>query len=316
MLDRLFRNWHLKLLALLLAFAVWIAVTSDNRALQVYSAPLDIKLPADCVLAGPVPTKVNVSLRGPESLIRRLDPLKLAFNVDATDALPGQRNVQLAAEGLVGLVRGIEVVQIEPDRLRLTVDRRMRKVLPVAPSLVGAPPPGYSFYGARITPDSLEVEGPQTEVVTLDRIRTDPIHLEGRTSSFTAGVNAVPDRPATRLLDPREISVRIEIDAVPVKAFFDGVPVVFANQEYEATAQPSTVRVVISGPPAVVRSVGADQIRPVAELTGLTPRREPYPSRVRIEFAGIEASDLARIAVVSVSRPEVAVRIWNRRVVR
>jgi YbbR domain-containing protein len=316
MLDLLFRNWHLKLLALLLAFAVWVAVTGDNRVLQVYSAPLDIKLPEDCVLAGPVPTKVNVSLRGPESLIRRLDPLKLSFRVDVTDAPPGQRNVQLAAESLVGLPRGVEVVQIDPDRLRLTVDRRMRKVLPVAPSLVGAPPPGYSFYGAHVTPDTLEVEGPQTEVVALDRVRTDPIHLEGRTSSFTVAVNAVPDRPATRLLDPREVSVQIEVDVVPIKAAFDGVPVVFANQEYEATAHPSAVRVLISGPPGVIHEVGPAQIRPVAELTGLTPRPEPYTARLRIEFAGIAGSDLARITVVSVSRPEIAIRIWNRRIAR
>jgi hypothetical protein len=186
----------------------------------------------------------------------------------------------------------------------------------VAPSLVGAPPPGYSFYGARATPDTLEVEGPQAEVVTLDRVRTDPIHLEGRTAPFTAAVNAVPDRPATRLLDPREISVQIDVDAVPAKASFDPVPVVFANQEFEATARPPTVRVVISAPPGLLRAIRTEQIRAVAELSGLAPRGEPYAVRIRIEFAGIAASDLSRIAVVSVSRPEIAVRIGARRIVR
>jgi YbbR domain-containing protein len=314
MLERLLRNWPLKLLALGLASAVWVAVTGDSRVLQVYPAPLDIRLPPGCVLAGAAPTKVNVSLRGPERLIRQLDPFKLAFRVDITDAAPGQRNVQLAAESLDGLSRGIEVVQIEPDRLRLTVDRRMRKVLPVAPAFVGAPPPGYGFYGARVVPDTLEVEGPRAEVVGLDRIRTDPIHLEGRTAPFAAAVSAVPERPGTRVLEPREISVHVEVDVAPVRVSFDAVPVVFADQEYEATAQPSSVRVVISGPPAVLRTIRRGQIRPVADLSGFVPRREPYAAELRIEFVGVAAADLARISVKSVSHPKVAVRLSNRRI--
>jgi YbbR domain-containing protein len=316
MLERLLRNWPLKLLALGLAFAVWVAVTGDSRVLQVYPAPLDIKLPAGCVLAGSAPTKVSVSLRGPESLIRQVDPFKLAFRVDVTDAQPGQRNVQLVAESLVGLSRGIEVVQIEPDRLRLVVDRRMQRVLPVAPALVGAPPPGYTFYGAQVAPDTLEVEGPQTEVVGLDRIRTDPIHLEGRTAPFVVAVNAVPDRPGTRVIEPREISVQVEVDVAPVKAAFDSVPVVFAAQEYAATAQPSSVRVVLSGPPSVLRQIRPTQIRPVADVSGLVPRREPYAVRLRMEFAGVAAPDLARITVRSVSHPETDVRVSSRRIAK
>ncbi len=313
--ERLIRNWPLKLLALGLAFAVWVAVTGESRVLQVYTVPIDIKLPRDSVLAGPAPTKVSVSLRGPESQIRRLDPLRLSFRVDVSDAPTGQRNVQLAAESLSGLPPGIEVVQIEPDRLLLAVDRRMQKVLRVAPSLVGAPPPGYHFYGIRVAPDTLEVEGPQSEVAGLDRIRTDPIHLEGHTAPFAITVNAVPDRPATRVVDPREISAQVEVDVAPVRITFDAVPVVFANQDYVATAQPPQVRVVISGPPALVRGIRAEQIRPVAELSNLAPRREPYSVPIRIEFVGIAASDLARLAVTSVSHARISARIGNRRIV-
>jgi len=146
-------------------------------------------------------------------------------------------------------------------------------------------------------------------------VRTDPIHLEGRTAPFTLAVNAVPDRPGTRVLDPREISVQIEVDVVPVKATFDAVPVVFASQEYEASAQPPSVRVVISGPPEVVRAIRADQIRAVAEVSGLAPSREPYTVRLRVEFAGVKASDLARLAVTSISHPKIAVRVSGRRIV-
>jgi YbbR domain-containing protein len=314
MLERLSRNWPLKLLALGLAFAIWIAVTGDARVLQVYAVPLDISLPQDCIVAGPAPTKVNVSLRGPESAIRRLDPLKLSFRLDLTDAAPGQRNVQLAAESLAGLESGIEVVRIEPDRFRLTVDRRLRKVLGVAPFIVGTPPAGFALYGARASPDRLEVEGPRNEVLGLDRLRTDPIHVDGKTASFVAVVNAVPDRPATRIVDPREISVQVEVDALPVKRGFDSVPVALTGRQFESAAQPSGVRILVSGPPALVLALRPDRIRAVAQISGLAPRREPYMVQVRIEFLDVSAPDLPRIAVKSVSPATIAVRISGRRI--
>src|SRR5262245_37441620 len=101
MLDRLLRRWHLKLLALGLAFAVWIAVTGEGRAVQDFSVPVEIALPASVALSSPAPLVVTVRLRGPESLLRRIDPYDLDVRVDLRDAVPGTRTVTLAPR-LVG----------------------------------------------------------------------------------------------------------------------------------------------------------------------------------------------------------------------
>jgi YbbR domain-containing protein len=254
-----------------------------------------------------------VSLRGPESQVRGVEPRLLELHVDLRDAPPGVRTVSLAGENLRGLRPDIEVVQIEPNRLQVEIDRRLRKTLPVSPLLVGVPPAGHSFYGAEVQPDLLEVEGPESVLESLERLRTDPIHLEGRTAPFVVPVGAVPESPSARVLDPRPLEVRVEVDASPVRRSFDGVPVVLAGQTSGATAQPSSIRILVTGPPSLLGRIAPDQVRAVADLTGLAPGGGTHEVPLRVEFLDVPPSELARLAVRSMSHSKVAVRLSSRR---
>jgi len=76
MLEALLAHWPLKLLALLIAFGIWITVTGESSVIQDFRPPLTIAIPADRALAADSPTVVTVRLRGPESMLRRLDAIE------------------------------------------------------------------------------------------------------------------------------------------------------------------------------------------------------------------------------------------------
>jgi YbbR domain-containing protein len=312
--EPLVRNWPLKLLAVLLAFAIWVGVTGENRIVQDFRVPVDIGLPDHLIPGEAPPSTVNVRLRGPETLFRRLDPLPLEVNVDLHEAGPGPRTVLLTPDNVAGVPDGLEVALIEPDRFRLLLDRRVRKVLPVVPAFVGQPSGGFAVYDVRIDPESLEVEGPESRVATLSRLRTDPIHLEGRTSSFSVHVSAVPASPEVRVVDPRLLQAEVDVDTAPASATFDGISVVLAGKVYEGSASPPTVSAILSGPPTLLRGFRSDQLRAVVDVQGLAPRPEPYRLPIRIELLDIPAAKLGRITVKSVSRPWVSVSLTNRRI--
>jgi len=313
MLDRLFRHWPLKLLAALLAFAIWVAVSGEARIVQDFRVPVDIELPDNLVPGESPPTTVSVRLRGPESLFRRLDPLPLEVHVDLHDASPGPRNVQLTADNVSGLPKGVEVALIEPDRFRLALERRARKTLPVVASFAGQPPRGYAVYDIRITPEVLDVEGPESGVAALTRLRTDPIHLENRTASFSVAVSAVPSRLEVRVVDPVPLEAQIEMDVAPEARTFAAVPVFAIGQFHAVPLAPATVTVTLSGPPALLRTLQAGQIRAVADTAGLAPRSDPYQVAVRVEFQDLSPHDRSRIAVRSLDRPRVTIRVSGRR---
>ena len=51
MLERLLSHWPLKVLAVALAFVIWVAVTGEQSVLQEFAVPLEILLPSNEELA-------------------------------------------------------------------------------------------------------------------------------------------------------------------------------------------------------------------------------------------------------------------------
>jgi YbbR domain-containing protein len=307
MRDRLLAYWPLKLLSLVVASGIWISLTTQDRTLRDFTVPLEVQLDEQRIAATPPPTAVTVRLEGPETAIRRLDPLRLAVRLDLRDAAPGERDVQLSEAHLRGVPPGIDVAFFEPDRFRLTIDRRLRRELPVAPDLVGELAPGYYLYEARVRPEAVSVEGPERSVREMVELRTDPIPLDGRQRSFTQRVGAVPDRPEVRIVDPTPLEVRAVIDLAPVSQELFVTAGVVGGTDLASAASPSRVRVAVSGAPAIVRRLAGGQLRAVADVTGLQPGTHRVGVEVRL--LDLNAEDRARVRVVAIDPPEVAVRL-------
>jgi YbbR domain-containing protein len=316
MLEILVRNWPFKLLSVVLAFALWVAVTGESVIVQDYDVPLEVVLGDGFTLVGSPPDRGDVRLRGPETLLRQIDPLRheMELQLDLSEATPGERTIQLGPDNLIGRPRGVEVARIVPNRLSLLVDEWMQRTVPVEPAFMGELPAGYATYKTQATPETVIVVGPRSKIEVVTGMRTDPIPLANRTESFVARVGAVPDSPEIRVLDSRLLTVRVEIDVAPGEVVVDSVPVVLMGQAYGATVRPATVRVVLTGPPALVESLEAEQVRVVVDVTGLAPRAEPYDLVPRVEFLDVSASDLIRLEGKMVGRKSVSVRLGDQKV--
>jgi YbbR domain-containing protein len=312
--SRILANWPLKLVALALAFAIWVAVTGENRIVKDFPVPLEIVLSDARILASTPPNNVTVRLRGPEGLLRRLDPVSMAMRVDLGDAPPGDHEVQLSKAGLQNAPRTVDVEFIDPDRLSLKLERRLRRELKVEPAFIGQPPEGFAFYGAQVLPETILVDGPESEIKPLDLLETNPIRLDQRTEPFQVRVSAVPKGTYVRVVDPRPLEVRVEVDAAPVERRLEEIPVQLEGQTYECRLSPETLSVTVSGPPAIVDGIGPEEIRLMADVSELQPSNERQEVEVRAEFQDVPPRTLARLTVKSMSRRTVAVRIFDRRI--
>lgn len=313
MLDQLLANWPLKLLSMALAFTIWVSVTGEQSVLQDFAVPLDIQLPQTRILTSTPPTTVTVRLRGAESRMRRLETVPMELRVDLMEASPGVQDVQLTRPDLRGVPRGVEVDFIEPDRLRLIVDQRAQRELPVEPVFLGQPPEGFAFYGAQVEPDRLLVEGPEGDVEPLELLSTNPIRLDMRRESFSIRVSAVPEAPTVRVVDPRPLEVRVEIDTTPVDRKFENLAVELVGQVYLTRVSPATLSLALSGPRALVDAIVPDQIRLVADVSGLDPQAADRKVPVVVDFVDLPIEDRARISVTSISRNNVTVRVSDER---
>lgn len=295
MLDRLTSNWPLKLLALLLAFGVWISVTGESDVLLDFDVPLDVQLPESRILATPPPNTVAVRLRGSESRMRRLDAVPMELHVDLLESSLGEQDVLLAKSDLVGVPAGVEVNFIFPDRLRVVVDQRAQRELPVEPTFLGQPPEGYAFYGVRISPETVVVEGPEAEVAPLSHIETNAIRLDKRRQPFTTRVNPVPVAEHVRIVDLKPLEIRVEVDKAPVEREFAELPLELSGPHAAMLPEPAQVTLTLSGPPDLLAALGPEQLRLTLDTRDWNPE-SPSALAPRLDFIDVPMEDLPRLS--------------------
>ena len=296
----------------MLASAIWLAVTGEGRGVQDFRVPVDVVLGANATIAGSPPTNVTVRLRGPDSLLRRVDPYDLTIRVDLRDTAGGERTVQLNPRNVAGVPADVEVALIDPDRLRLTVAKKKRREVTVVPTIAGKPPRGYQVYRALAHPEALYVEGPESRIASLTRLGTDPIRITDQSEPFTARVGAVPDTSDVRVVDTRPLDVIVYIDLAPVTATIERVPVVTAGTAGRMVISPSTIAVTVSAPSALIPKLRAGHVRAVADLNGAAGQALFAGAPVRIELPGLDAEERAKVTVKSLSRTKVDVRRSTR----
>jgi len=309
MLPSLLANWPLKLLALTLAFGIWVSVTGENRVVQDFTVPLEIALPDNTTLAVTPPTTVTVRLRGPETSLRRLEPVRLGVRVDLSAGPVGNREVQLSRGNLTNVPEIIDLEFINPDRLALVIEELLQRSLPVEAVFVGEPPAGYAFYGAAVEPSEILIEGPASEVNDLVELRTNPVRLDLLTEPVSLPAEIVPDSPRVRAIDGQEIEIRVFVDAKPIERQFDAVAVVVEGAIYITELDPGELSVTLTGPPTLLDTISAESLRVVVSATDLQPRSKPHKVEPRLEILGITAADRERITVESLSQTTVDLKV-------
>jgi YbbR domain-containing protein len=120
----LLHNWHLKLLALAIAFLLWAAYTAEPVAETGYLVPLEFRnIPAGLELSDDVPAQIHVRVRGRSAILRRLSAADLSVAVDLAGAEPGEMLVRLGANN-AELPPGVELARLAPSEFRVRLIAR------------------------------------------------------------------------------------------------------------------------------------------------------------------------------------------------
>jgi YbbR domain-containing protein len=223
MTDRpaILRNLGLKLLALAIALVVWFLFAAQRReriSERTYRIPLSlVNIPAQMVIASPLPPSVEMRVRGPFRSLRQLDPAKLEAVIDIADATRGERPYRLAPED-INVPQEVEVLAILPSEIRIVLDSTAEKSLPITPNIVGTPAPGFAVEEVAVEPRTARVVGPASLIGPMTEISTDPISIEGHATSLSVPATVLPDAAGVRVMKEAQIvtvSVRIRSTTTP-----------------------------------------------------------------------------------------------------
>jgi YbbR domain-containing protein len=213
------RNLSLKIFSLLLAAVCWYVIRSEEERVKDFSVPLEyVNLPPSLDLAGPVVDTVEVRLRATEPLLRTITADNLSARIDLSRAPIGEQHFQITP-AMIRAPGGAQVAAIDPDRLELRIEKRVRRDVPIVAEFAGQTPSGYHKAGHVIDPPTAQLEGPESEVFQVTRATAGTIHLNGETGTYEVQVTPIPDAPPgshVRIVSPRG-PVRVTVSIQPLE---------------------------------------------------------------------------------------------------
>ncbi|HEY5611901.1 MAG TPA: CdaR family protein [Thermoanaerobaculia bacterium] len=215
MLRLLFGNFWMKTTAFLLAAIIWTVVSAQRRE-QTGEAAFDVALalvgvPRDLVITNiPIPDTVNVRLRGPLSALRSLSSQTFEAALDLSGLRAGEFDIAIRPQSL-RVPPGVEVLSIDPPKIRLRFEPRRQKRVPIRPYTVGQLPAGFAEGDVKLEPDTALVSGPASVIRDVSEVATDRLILSGRMGPFRANVSVVSDNPLVRVIEPASTIVTVDV---------------------------------------------------------------------------------------------------------
>jgi YbbR domain-containing protein len=268
-----FRNLGLKLVAVVLATALWFTVAGEPQVERAIRVPLEFRnKPGHLEIVGDPPTTVDIRVVGSSAILSRLEPGELVAVLDLTGARPGSRLFNMRLDS-VRVPYGIEVQNIAPATVPLELEQSLQRTLAVVPALEGETAPGFVAGTVLSDPGKVEVIGPESHVRALAAATTEPVSIAGARENVTDTVTIGVSDAVVRLVEPRSATVTVQILPAPIERELGDVPIRWRNlgTGYSARVTPRVVRVTVRGGREAVEEMRAETVDAFVDLAGLGP---------------------------------------------
>jgi YbbR domain-containing protein len=210
-----FNNLGLKLISLALAVGLWLAVARDPVAEVAVEVAIEFhNIPANLEISSENIPRAQIRLRGPERVIRRLQPSDVYAEIELSGLRPGERTFDLTTQEIHEPAE-LEVVQVVPSQLHLSFDSRLTRQVPVQPRVVGTFASGYGIERVVVDPATITISGPKKHVEAVESAITDPVDVSGAISRVTFTRHAYVADPLIQVASADPVRVTVIMQKVP-----------------------------------------------------------------------------------------------------
>jgi YbbR domain-containing protein len=241
-------------------------------SIQVPVKVNEVSVPPKLDVREPVISQKEVTVRGPASIVRRVDHAEARVQIDPA-GFDFDRDVELVPVDVLGEAVP-SPVRVEPAEVRVRIavfTNSQSRTLPVAPNIVGTPAPGFEIAAIRVSPLIVNVEGDADELSNVLRADTAPVSINDATADVQATVDLALPTGVVQIGDGKfDVTVTIR-PVTGTRSFSAGIALRGARSD--RTYQLSTDRVLVTagGTMADLDRLQAQTLEVTADVSGLTP---------------------------------------------
>jgi hypothetical protein len=210
-------NLGWKLFSLAAAFILWSTFVGEVEVAT--SVPVRVafrNISPDLELAADPPDSLFLKLKGPSARLGAAELGRIELALDLKNAnKPGEQTLNIGATEL-GLPGGVTLIRAIPSQVRVTLERRAEKIVPVEVRFAGPPPGGYRIVSQRVSPAAVRVIGPEAAINRLDAAPTDPVDLSSTIGNAEFRVPVHLDDPHLRFeTGSPVVTVQLSLQRIP-----------------------------------------------------------------------------------------------------
>jgi len=206
-------NFWLKILSLLLATGLWLAISPDQEPAEVeVRVPIEFEhVPQQLEISSATIPDAQIRIRGPERLIRELRSTDIHAALDLADAQPGERTFDLSAQQ-IRHQRDLRVEQVVPSQVHLSFDTRLTRVVEIHPRVTGNFAAGQRIAQVTAEPQRITITGPRHHVEVVDAATTDPVDVSTARTQATFVTNVYVPDPLVQVVQPTPVRVTVVLE--------------------------------------------------------------------------------------------------------
>ncbi|GEM_PF-1230585 len=245
--EKIVENILYKIISILCGIGLWFAVTGEKNSDINIDIPLEFKnIPSQYIITNISDQKISLLLGGPSSLLKMITKKELSFPINLSDVQKGKNEIHIYPH-MLNLPHNVSVKIVTPSKVTINVDKIVTEVKPVIPKMDGKANKGFKIKDIIVEPNIIKIIGAENEIKKINVLKTEPINIEKRDTSFEVEKNVITDSSHIKSISPNKVKIKVLIEEKTSILKFEDIPIKinapFAMDSYNIKLNPEKISI-------------------------------------------------------------------------
>lgn len=300
-----YEDKSLTIISLLIAIVLWGVVSKQEIvSTTILAVPIEYAdLPPGLTFSNDdFARSANIRVKGLKDVIEVLRPEQVTIKISLSSTKPGERVFPISNTDVIAPAN-IDVISIEPQRTRLTIEPIIEKQVKVAARFANKVPEDYESTSVSVNPSVVTIRGAESRVSNIDEVTTETISLSEHRVTFVERPNVDVRDPKVNVVGSPTIEVRVDIGQIRIERKLENVPVHIQPNTEKVTVNPITVTVELEGRKSIIENLSPADVSAIIDVKDLPDSGVATP-KINLPPATVNAITVKKIepAQISVKR--------------
>ncbi|MFN9298965.1 MAG: YbbR-like domain-containing protein [Acidobacteriota bacterium] len=214
---RLFtENITAKLFSILIAFLLWAALVDEPELIETVTVPVEYRNLANHLDLSPdAPNRIQLQVRGPRGRLNEVSPDRTNIVLDLSGMSDASSRTFTIQADSINLPPTVSLVRAMPSQLRVKLERRLAKDVPVAPVFEDSLPASLKSLPLTISPANIRIVGPESRILLIESIPTEPISRADLDAAKPIRLNVLLADPELSIVGSPAVTLTFPTNPLP-----------------------------------------------------------------------------------------------------